>query len=196
MHPGQASTSPPPRENPSSAWRRSGLTALPATTLCPRRLLRKASNFQRQPLFVQLWFLPIWVLLGISKALIFTVPFQRLAPWLGQSTGIAPWVPLLGEAQTRRARLIGQAVRMTARYTPWNANCFPQAMTARWLLGLYGLPYVFFFGLARTPDNVAGMQAHAWVVAGSVRVTGGYSFGQYTVVGCFAETTLAASLPR
>lgn len=164
-------------------------------SLSPRLLLRKARSFQRQPLFVQLWFLPVWILLGISKALIFTVPFQRLAPWLGQATGIAPWLPLLSEAQTQRARLIGEAVRLTARYTPWDANCFPQAITARWLLGLYGLPYVFFFGLARAPDDAVGMKAHAWVAAGRVRVTGGYSFDRYTVVGCFAETALAAGLP-
>lgn len=160
-----------------------------------RMLIRKTRSFLRQPLFVQLWFPLVWILLGISKTMIFTVPFPRLAPRLGQPTGVAPWLPLLNEAQARRARLIGQAVRMTARYTPWDANCFPQAITARWLLGLYGLPYVFFFGLKRVADEAEGMKAHAWVAAGPVRVTGGYSFNQFTVVGCFAETTLATGLP-
>ena len=125
--------------------------------------------------------------------LIFTIPFQRLAPRLGVRTGIAPWVPLLTPEQTHRARLIGRLVQMTARYTFWNANCFPQAITARWLLGLYHVPYVFFFGLSRDASDPAGMKAHAWVVAGPVRVTGGYSFHQFTVVGCFAEAGLVQS---
>ena len=157
-----------------------------------RSLWRKAGTFLAAPLFVQAWFIPVWVLLGISKVLIFTIPFQRLAPRLGQRTGVAPWVPLLSDQQTVRARLIGRVVQMTARYTFWNANCFPQAITARWLLGLYGVPYVFFFGLSR--DAGDGMKAHAWVVAGPVRVTGGYSFHQYTVVGCFADASLARGL--
>jgi hypothetical protein len=155
-------------------------------------LLRKARGFLRQPLFVQFWFVPVWVLLGISKVLIFTIPFQRLAPRLGERTGIAPWVPLLTPEETHRARLIGRVVQMTARYTFWNANCFPQAITARWLLGLYDVPYVFFFGLSR--DTGDGMKAHAWVAAGPVRVTGGYSFHQFTVVGCFADASLARGM--
>ncbi len=154
------------------------------------RWLGKARSFLRQPLFVQLWFLPVWFLLAISKVLIFTIPFQRLAPRLGVRTGIAPWVPLLTPEQTHRARLIGRLVQMTARYTFWNANCFPQAIAARWLLGLYNVPYVFFFGLSRDASDAAGMKAHAWVVAGPVRVTGGYSFHQFTVVGTFAEAGL------
>jgi hypothetical protein len=157
------------------------------------RWLGKARSFLRQPRFVQLWFLPVWLLLAISKVLIFTIPFQRLAPRLGVRTGIAPWVPHLTPEQTHRARLIGRVVQMTARYTFWNANCFPQAITARWLLGLYNVPYVFFFGLSRDASDPAGMKAHAWVAAGPVRVTGGYSFHQFTVVGCFAEAGLVQS---
>lgn len=155
------------------------------------RVLRKARSFLRQPRFVQAWFLPVWLLLAVSKALIFTIPFQRLAPRLGARTGVAPWVPLLSADQLHRARLIARVVQMTARYTFWNANCFPQAITARWLLGLYDVPYVFFFGLSRDASDPAGMQAHAWVVAGPVRVTGGYSFHQFTVVGTFADQDLA-----
>jgi hypothetical protein len=154
----------------------------------------KARSFFRQPLFVQLWFPPVWVLLGISKVLIFTIPFQRLAPQLGVLTGIEPWVPQLTLKETHRARLIGRVVQMTARYTFWNANCFPQAITARWLLGLYDVPYVFFFGLSRDANDPDGMKAHAWVAAGPVRVTGGYSFHQFTVVGTFADAGLARSL--
>ena len=154
-------------------------------------LRRKAGTFLRQPRFIQAWFLPLWVLLGISKALIFTVSFRRLAPRLGQTSDIAPWVPLLDPAQEARALLIGRAVRLTAKYTPWDSNCFPQAIAARVLLGLYRLPYILFFGLMRDADDPAGMKAHAWVAAGRVRVTGGTSFGQFTVVGCFVSPLLA-----
>ncbi len=158
-------------------------------------LRRKARTFFSRPLFMQIGFLPVWLILGIGKALIFTLSFRRLAPRLGRQSGIAPWLPLLTPEQEQRALLIGRLVRMTARYTPWDSNCFPQAIAARVLLGLYGVPYVLYFGLRRDPDDPAGMKAHAWVVAGRVRVTGGLSFGQFTVVGCFVAPRLAGIAP-
>lgn len=150
-------------------------------------LTRKAHSFLRQPLFIQLWFIPLWFILGASKTLIFTISFHRLAPCLGRHCGIAPWVPLLNPHQETRARLIGRAVRLAARYAPWDANCFPQAVAARMLLGLYGIPYTLFFGLMR---DASEMKAHAWVAAGKSHVTGGTSFGQFTVVGCFVAPQL------
>jgi hypothetical protein len=153
-------------------------------------LRRKAGTFLRQPLFIQVWFLPLWILLGLSKAVIFTIPFRDLAPRLGRTSDIAPWVPLLNPAQEARALLVGRAVRLAAEYTPWDSNCFPQAVAARILLGLYGLPYILFFGLVRDAEEPSGVRAHAWVAAGRVRVTGGTSFGQFTVVGCFISPLL------
>ena len=148
----------------------------------------------RQPLFIQFWLVPLWGILGLGKALIFTLSFRRLAPRLGRQAGIAPWVPLLDPAQEQRALVIGRAVRLAAKYTPWDSNCFPQAIAARVLLGLYGLPYALYFGLMHDPENAAGMKAHAWVAAGRVRVTGGLGFGRFTVVGCFVSPRLNPEL--
>ena len=186
----------PPAPRPD---RRRAHPRRPMTSLA--RLRRQASTFLRQPRFIQAWFLPVWVILGIGKALIFTISFRRLAPRLGHRSGIAPWVPLLNPAQEARARLIGRVVRLTANHTPWDSNCFPQAIAARVLLGFYRLPYSLFFGLMRDPADPAGMKAHAWVAAGRVPVTGGVSFGQFTVVGCFVAPCLAGidqepGLPR
>ncbi len=153
-------------------------------------LLRKVRSFLKQPLFIQIWFLPIWFLLGISKTLIFTIHFRRLARCLGKTSNIDPWVPLVTAQQNMRALYIGRAIRMTAQYTPWNSNCFPQAVVARILLGLYGIPYALYFGLQKDPQK-GEVNAHAWVVSGPIRVTGGASFGQFTVVGCFASEQFA-----
>lgn len=155
-----------------------------------RRILSKFRNFWRQPRFARLWFFPVWLLLGLARALILCVPFQRLAPRLGRHAGAAPWVPVLDAAHQRRAQQIGQVVRLAARYTPWTSNCFPQAVAARVLLGLYRVPYVLCFGVTRTPDS-ANFQAHAWVVSGRVAVSGGPSFDRYVTVGVFADPRLS-----
>ena len=147
---------------------------------------RKARSFGRQGRFEQLWLLPLWLLLGLARALILGISFRRLAPHLGRSLGSVAWVPLLGAAQHARAQQIGRAVRLAARYTPWDSNCFAQAVAARVLLGLYGVPYALFFGVKRAPE-AAALEAHAWVAAGRVQVTGGAGFGEFTVVGCFVD---------
>lgn len=140
----------------------------------------------REPLFVKAWLVPVWLMLGVSRALILTVSFKRIAPWIGVHDGAATWVPLLDPTQEARAARIGRVVQMTAKYTPWVSNCFPQALTARALLGLYRVPYGLYFGLAR--DEASGaLHAHAWVASGRVPVTGGAGFDEFTVVGCFVS---------
>ena len=148
-------------------------------------LLRKIRSFRSKSLFEKVWFVPSWFMLGASRAAILAVPFRRLAPWLGANAGTSPSLPLLDERQTRRALQIGRVVRLAAAYTPWESNCFPQAVTARFLLRWYGVPYALYFGLARASDCSDAMQAHAWVAAGRISVTGGSSFAQFTVVGSF-----------
>lgn len=145
---------------------------------------RKVHTFFQQSRFVRFWFVPVWILLGLCKVAIFVVSFRRLAPRLGRTLGVAAWIPLLDPAQEARAREIGRAVHLASRYTPWESDCFPQAVAARLLLGLYHIPYSLHFGLKRDPDT-NGYTAHAWIAAGRVRVTGGRSFGRFAVVGCF-----------
>lgn len=158
----------------------------------PRMLLRKALSFLRQPGFIQFWFIPLWFILGIGKALIFTVSFKRLAPYLGTSLGVTTWMPLVDSAQEARSLQIGSAVRLAARYTPWDSNCFAQAVAARLLLGLYGIPYALYFGVLRESGS-SGLTAHAWVATGRVRVTGGSGIGQFTVVGVFVDPRLVSA---
>ncbi|MBL8482027.1 MAG: lasso peptide biosynthesis B2 protein [Rhodocyclaceae bacterium] len=153
---------------------------------------RKLRTAARQPPFVLAWLLPVWLLLGGARALILTLSFRRLAPHLGRPLGANAWVPRLDPQQEQRALLIARVVYIAARHTPWISNCFPQAIAARVLLGLYSIPYALHFGLMRDPAS-AEMKAHAWVAAGKVRVTGGESFGQFTVVGCFVAPGLDPS---
>lgn len=154
-----------------------------------RTTTRKARSFARRPRFEQAWFVPAWLLLGLSRSLILFCPFRTWASHLGRHTGTAPWIPLTDVRHEAKAHAIARVVAMAANHTPWESNCFPQAVTARVLLGLYGIPYCLFFGVNRNPGDTS-MQAHAWVAAGKIRVTGGASFDQFTVVSCFASPGL------
>ncbi|MBQ0771648.1 MAG: hypothetical protein ACI9TB_002543 [Parasphingorhabdus sp.] len=143
---------------------------------------------QQSPLFY-LWFIPAWLLLGFTRLVIVTVTFRRFAHWLGMHDGLAPRTPLTTRDQEIRARAISKAITIASKYAPWTANCFPQAITARVILGFYDIPYALFFGVRRSNTGEEGseLKAHAWVVSGRVSVTGGRSFGQFTSVGCFVS---------
>lgn len=151
-----------------------------------------ATAISQPPLFF-VWLAPAWVLLGISRLIINTAPFKHYAHRLGVLDGTAPRTPLITRQQEARARIISSTIKVAAKYSPWEANCFPQAMAARCLLGLYNIPYALFFGLRREADSNGNsdaenaLKAHAWIVCGPVIVTGGASFGQYQTVGCFVS---------
>jgi hypothetical protein len=147
---------------------------------------RKLTTFKRQSAFVKLWILPTWLLLCLSRLLVLTISFRKIAPMLGQSTGVQPAVLIATNAEQRTGRRIKTLIAMASKYTLWNSNCFAQAITARLLLGLFRVPSVVFFGLKGNAGS-AGLQAHAWVVSGPVNISGGNGFADFTVVGVFTS---------
>ena len=75
---------------------------------------------------------------------------------------------------------------------PWRADCYPQAIIARLVLGLYRLPWTVSMGVRRDPAS-GEMQAHAWVECGGLCVTGGNSNDSYSLVGVFASRDMEVS---
>lgn len=149
-------------------------------------LVRKSRSFARRSWFEKVWFFPAWLLLGICRFLILFIPFRHLAFRLGMHAGLNSWIPLLDSGKKGRALSIARVIALAACYTPWNSNCFPQAVAAKVLLGIYGIPNSLFLGVTRNLEE-GTLKAHAWVAAGRVRVTGGFSFDQFAVVGCFVS---------
>jgi hypothetical protein len=157
-------------------------------------LRRKAGAWRRKSLAEKLWFAPAYLLLGLMRAVLSTVPFRRIAPLLGHGMKTAAVVPLASEREISLALHIGRAVRTAARYTPWESKCLAQAMAARVLLGVNGLPYALFLGVSKGGES--GMAAHAWVCTGPAAVTGAHSFHQFTVVETFVSPMLAPQVER
>lgn len=153
-------------------------------------LIRKLATFRRLPVWVRLGLLPTWLLLALARLLVLCLPFQRIAARLGNHAGPTVWVPLLPSHRQTQVRQLGTMIQLAARYAPWQANCFAQAIVARLWLGWLRVPGAIYFGVSRMPTGA--LHAHAWVCCGPVAVTGGHSFAQFTVVATF----LFASLPE
>jgi len=158
-------------------------------------MLYKFRSFLRFPKFDRFWLFPVVVALLVAKLMIWVVSFRRLSPLLGAQTGVAPWTPVISPARTRRACQITRVVNRASRYTLTEINCFPKALVARALFGLYRIPYCIFFGLRRD-EETGEFDAHAWIVSGDAYLGMRSSFRRYKVLNVFASPELWADMRR
>jgi hypothetical protein len=111
-------------------------------------------------------------LLTARLALLF-VPFPRLARRLGRFVPPhrAQNIDAASSAHAEQAATdIGWAVTRAARYVPFRAVCLPQAMAAQAMLRRRGVASIMHFGAAKGKDKA--IDAHAWLDAAGVKVTG------------------------
>lgn len=149
-------------------------------------LHRRLYNFLlRRPWADQWLVVQVYVLLGVTRLAINTLSFARLEPLLGQrlveSTREAPVEHL------RQARKIAWAVRAVSPYTPWQSNCFPQALTAKILLRRRAIPSTLYLGAAFKQEKTAGLEGHAWLRCGPCYVTGGDGSQHFGAIAAFGE---------
>jgi hypothetical protein len=128
----------------------------------------------------------LWLL--AARIALIAVPFPRLARRLGA------FVPPTDERVSRAAQgcsaedadlaaEIGWATMSAARHVPFRAVCLPQAMAARIMLRRRGVASVLHFGAAKGVDRP--IDAHAWLDAAGVEVTGYPVAAQFAEIACF-----------
>ena len=127
--------------------------------------------------------------LAVARIAILTVPFPKIARRLGgfmapqQAAEKAKCAPLTPQ-DMELARQISWAVTRAARHIPFKAVCLPQAIAAREMLRKRGISSVMHFGTA--PGEALSLDAHAWLDAGEIEVTG-YPVGpEFTEIACLA----------
>jgi hypothetical protein len=150
-----------------------------------RRSLRRFAQVdgRRRMLVVE----AVACLLAARLALIF-IPFPRLAGHLG--TFVPPTDPRTSRSNAagtpqhvKLAREIGWAVTRSARYVPFRAVCLPQAMAAQFMLRRRGVASVMRFGAGKGKDKP--LDAHAWLDAAGVEVTGYPVAPNLAEIACF-----------
>ncbi len=150
-----------------------------------RRPLRRFAQVdgRRRALAVE----AVLCLLAARLALIL-IPFPRLAGRLG--TFVPPSDPRAARRpfdavpeQAKLAQEIGWAVTRAARHVPFKAVCLPQAMAAQVMLRRRGVASVMHFGAGRGTDKP--LDAHAWLDAAGVEVTGYPVAPNFAEIACF-----------
>jgi hypothetical protein len=124
----------------------------------------------------------------IARIALILVPFPHLARRFG--TFVPPSDARVIAMQSRTtpgetglAEAIGWAVTRAARYVPFKAVCLPQAMAARFMLSCRGIKSVLHFGATRGTHKAA--DAHAWLNAVGVEVTGYPAADNFAEIACF-----------
>ena len=137
--------------------------------------LRKRSWSERTLLFEALFWL------GVARFSVLVIPFRYIAPHLGSHMHVTPT-----ESESKQAittRHVGQAVRLVARHTPWYSNCLAQAIAAKTMLRLRGIPSTLYLGATKEEDQE--LYAHAWLRSGGLIVTGGGIHQRFKVLSTF-----------
>ena len=133
----------------------------------------------------QIFFILNYALCGVARAAINVFPLRRISPYFGPFKKTLVISTLPNRRQLGLAVRIGQSVRLAAKYTPWDSSCLTQAMVAKFWCRLYKIPYVFYIGFAKAPEEPSGYKAHAWITAGRVLVTGGNGLMDYNVISSY-----------
>lgn len=125
------------------------------------------------------------LLIGVGTATVTLLPMGLWRRVLGRSVGAIACTPLLSDRQLHRARQLRAAIARAASVAPYRSDCLPQAFAGAVLGKLYGVPSAVHFGTR--PGDDAQLLAHAWLAAGPIAVTGGQSWGEFSVVACFVR---------
>jgi hypothetical protein len=121
--------------------------------------------------------------LAIAKVAMVSLPFRRIAGWLGTPGAETP--ATVAPEQTRIAEEVSWAVGVLARRVPWDGRCLAQALAATGMLRRRGLEVTVFFGASKSEST--GFDAHAWLRLGSCVVTGGPCHQRFKAFTTFAR---------
>ncbi len=121
--------------------------------------------------------------LAIARLAMASLPFRRIAAWLGTSEAEGPATATSEDIHV--AQEIGWAVGALARRVPWDGRCLAQALAATGMLRRRGLEGTVSFGARR--GSSAGFDAHAWLRLGSCIVTGGPGYERFQTFTTFTR---------
>jgi len=90
---------------------------------------------------------------------------------------------LAAEEEARTAKAVGWAIKTAAPWMPFRAVCLQQAMAAHAMLKRRGIASAMHFGAGKGADKP--IDAHAWLDAAGVKVTGYPIASNLSEIGCF-----------
>ena len=144
--------------------------------------MSRVIKFIKLPFKIKLVFIEAYIILGISRMILWRLRFPKVAVMLGkvncESEFTNEGIDIL---QVKR---ISAAVTTMSKYTFWESKCLVQALAAKLMLRRRKLKATVYLGVAK--DDKGSMSAHAWSRCGTIYVTGGDGSSHYTITNRFA----------
>jgi hypothetical protein len=126
-----------------------------------------------------------YALLIIMRGVIIVIPMRRITRYLGTPMQETP-ADAVSAAQLREAHRVSWVLDKLAPRTPTNSNCYPRALTARWLLHRMKIPSTVYYGAAFDPAGM-WLEAHVWVRCGPSIVSGASAGRRFRPLSFFAD---------
>lgn len=147
----------------------------------------KIATFYRMPRQEKNMFFISFCLCAIAKIAIQCISYKRLSAYFGNSCQMLVASTLLLPQQLQHALTTRRVIALTARYTPWKSNCLTEVLVAKFWCQRYQIPYLLFIGLAKESKRPLGVDAHAWITAGPIAVTGGHALVTHQVICSYSN---------
>ncbi len=147
----------------------------------------KIATFYRMPYQEKKMFFINFILCGLAKIAIHSMSYGRLSHYFGHSCQMLVASTLLSRKQRQCALTIRRSIALVVRYTPWRSSCLTQALVAKFWCQRYQIPYLLFVGLAKENRPSVSIEAHAWMTAGPIAITGGYALTTHQVISSYSN---------
>jgi hypothetical protein len=137
-------------------------------------------SWQERWLFVE-----AYLLLGIFRLLIITLPFKRIVWMLKLSAGEGRTAFKTGAPLYLSAA--SWAIQAAASRTPWESVCLGQALTGIVMLRLRGFSATLYLGIAKDITGSDPLAAHAWLRSGDFFLTGADGHERYAIISEYSS---------
>jgi hypothetical protein len=150
----------------------------------------KIVSFYRMPYEKKKIIVVSFFLSGLIVIAIRVLSYQRLSRFFGKSCKMLVGSTLASHSQLEKATLIRRMIRLVSSITPWKLSCLNQALLARFWCKRYHIPYLLFIGVARDKKLSTTVEAHAWITAGAIAMTGGHALETHHVIASYSNNRL------
>jgi hypothetical protein len=153
-------------------------------------ILRRLRRFRRLPADRRRLLIEATFELAYARIALLVVPFRVLAARLGTflppaAQEVRTALAFTSPDHASLAAEIGWAVTRAARYAPFRAVCLPQAIAAKRMLARRDVRSILHFGAAKGATAEKPLDAHAWLDAAGVEVTGYPVAREFSEIACF-----------
>jgi len=138
-------------------------------------------SFKEKMLFIEAFYT-----LGIMKIAINKKPLKNITKDLKHHKGYKKKHTVDSDININLAISIGDIVKKTSRYTPWESACLVQSLTTVKMLRKRKIPSIFYLGVHKTKDDI---KAHSWSVIEDHILTGASGHENFTVVSSIESIT-------